>query len=189
MKVCILMGSPRPEGNTAELLKPFIAELKNHGCEVEYITLADKKINSCQGCHACQHISGKYGCVQNDDVGEIMDSVIKSDCVVYATPIYMWYCTTPLKAFLDRQYGLNKFYGEAGKSSLWNGQKIAIVATHGDDASIATSAFENSLKHWCGYSDLKYMGIYSVKDEDGLSSFQTEAAVTGAKNFARQLLE
>lgn len=36
MKVCILMGSPRLNGNTAELVKPFIEELNLNGVQVEY---------------------------------------------------------------------------------------------------------------------------------------------------------
>ena len=125
MKYCILMGSPRPSGNTAELLKPVISELESNGCGVEYITLSDKDIRPCKGCYSCQHIDGDYGCVQNDDVPQIMESIIKSGCVILATPIYTWYCTAPMKALLDRHYGLNKFYDRA-KGSLCEGKKIAI---------------------------------------------------------------
>lgn len=46
MKFCVLMGSPRLKGNTAELCKPFMLELKRTGSEVKYITLADKQIAS-----------------------------------------------------------------------------------------------------------------------------------------------
>ena len=41
MNVLILMGSPRLHGNTAELCKPFMEELKENGAEVRYVTLAD----------------------------------------------------------------------------------------------------------------------------------------------------
>jgi multimeric flavodoxin WrbA len=85
-KFCILMGSPKLSGNTAELLKPFIGELETNGCEVNYITLSDKDIRPCKGCYTCQNIEGQYGCVQDDDVEKIMDAIIESDCVVLATP-------------------------------------------------------------------------------------------------------
>lgn len=186
MKFCILMGSPRMNGNTAELLKPFMVELKNAGHEIEYITLSDKNILPCKGCYSCQQIEGKYGCVQQDDVMKIMDQIIKSDCVVYATPIYSWYCTAPMKALLDRHYGLNKFYGRA-KGSLWKGKQIAIIATHGYDADYGAGLFETGIKRLCEHSELNYMGMYSVRDEDDLTSFQTESAVVGAKNFALKL--
>jgi len=37
MKFCVLMGSPRLDGNTAELVKPFIDELRKNGADVIYI--------------------------------------------------------------------------------------------------------------------------------------------------------
>ena len=180
------MGSPRVEGNTAEILKPFISQLRNEGCGVAYITLSDKNIKPCMGCYACQQVEGEYGCVQVDDVNEMMDNIIDSDCIVFATPIYSWYCTPPMKALLDRHYGLNKFYGTA-KGSLWEGKKIAIIATHGYDADYATSPFETGIKRLCEHSNLKYVGMYSVRDEDDLASFQTEEAIKGARDFATKL--
>ena len=62
MKVLVLMGSPRLQGNTAELCKPFMEELKDNGADVRYVTLADKNIAPCKGCYACQEVSGEYGC-------------------------------------------------------------------------------------------------------------------------------
>ena len=40
----------------------------------------------------------------------------------------------------------------------------------------------------CHHSNLEYVGIYSAQDEDDLASFRTEAAVQGAREFARKLL-
>jgi len=182
------MGSPRLKGNTAELLKPFIRELEENNCDVDYITLSDKNIQPCKGCYTCQNVEGQYGCVQNDDVGQIMDAIIESDYVILATPIYTWYCTAPMKALLDRHYGLNKFYGKV-KGSLWSGKKIAIVATHGYDTGYAAEPFENGIKRLCEHSGLKYLGLYSVRHVKNITSFQTEDAVNGAKDFALRLLK
>ena len=187
MKFCVLMGSPRKNGNTAQLLKPLIEELQQNNCEVEYITLSDKTINPCTGCYVCQHIEGEYGCVLNDDAKTIIDTIIKSDCVIFATPIYTWYCTAPMKALLDRHFGLNKFYGRA-RGSLWKGKNIAVVATHGYDTEYATSPFETGIESLCKHSKLNYAGMYSVRDEDNLASFQTEEAINGAKDFALKLV-
>lgn len=187
MKFCILMGSPRLNGNTAELLKPFISELELNHSEIIYIPLANKNILPCKGCYACQNVSNDYGCIQQDDVLEIMERIIDSDCVVFATPIYSWYCTSPMKALLDRHYGLNKYYGNA-KGSLWAGKKVAIIATHGYDAEYGAGPFETGIKRLCEHSKLNYMGMYSIRDIDDLASFQTEEAINGARSFAKKLL-
>ena len=182
------MGSPRINGNTAELLKPVVAELENNDHEVSYITLSDKEILPCKGCYACQQVKGEYGCDIVDDVNKIMDEIIISDCVIFATPIYTWYCTAPMKALLDRHYGLNKFYGIAAPGSLWENKKIAIIATHGYDADYAASPFETGIIRLCEHSNLEFIGMFSVRDEDDLASFQTKSVITGAKVFAKELI-
>jgi Multimeric flavodoxin WrbA len=181
------MGSPRLKGNTAELLKPFISELEQNNAEVNYITLQDKTILPCKGCYYCQNINDTYGCIQQDDVTGIMDCIISCDCLILATPIYAWYCTAPMKALLDRHYGLNKYYGKA-KGSLWEGKKVALITTHGYDAEYGAGPFETGIKRLCEHSNLKYLGMYSVRDEDDLASFQTIEAMEGARLFAKKLL-
>jgi multimeric flavodoxin WrbA len=185
MKVLILMGSPRLQGNTAELCKPLMEELKTNGAEVRYVTLAGREIRPCQGCYACQQISGEYGCCQKDDMP--VEEILWADLIVLATPIYAWYCAAPMKNVLDRHYGFNKYYGSA-EGSLWAGKQVAILATHGYEGAYATDPFEMGVQRLCKHSGLIYKGLYSVQDEDDLASFRTEAAVNGAKAFARALM-
>ncbi len=187
MNVLILMGSPRLQGNTAELCKPFMEELKENGAAVRYVTLADKDIKPCQGCYACQQVAGEYGCVRKDDMFAVVEDIRWADLIVLATPIYAWYCAAPMKNVLDRHYGLNKYYGSA-EGSLWAGKKVAILATHGYDGAYATDPFAMGIERLCKHSDLTYVGLYSVQDEDDLASFRTEEAVAGAKAFARNVL-
>ena len=187
MNVLILMGSPRLHGNTAELCKPFMEELKANDASIHYVTLADKNIAPCKGCYACQEVSGEYGCIQKDDMYAVVEDIQWADRIVLATPIYAWYCAAPMKHVLDRHYGLNKYYGSA-EGSLWAGKKVAIIATHGYDGAYATDPFEMGIQRLCKHSELTYMGLYSVQDEDDLASFQTEEAMEGAKEFARRIL-
>ena len=84
------MGSARQGGNTVELCKPFIAELKENHAQVEYIPLHDKKIAPCLGCYRCQNVPGEYGCVQLDDMQDLVRHILQADVLVFATPIYTW---------------------------------------------------------------------------------------------------
>ena len=185
MNVLVLMGSPRLNGNTAELCKPFIAELQTNGAQVRYVTLADKNIHPCRGCYTCQDQAYTYGCPQQDDMP--VTDILWADLIVLATPIYAWYCAAPMKHVLDRHYGFNKYYGSA-EGSLWAGKKVAILATHGYDGAYATDPFEMGIQRLCKHSNLTYLGLYSVRDEDNLASFQTPQAIEGARAFARKLL-
>ena len=188
MHICILLGSPRINGNTAELCKPFIDELRLHNAEVEYIAVHGKDIAPCLGCYHCQNIVDEYGCVQSDDMQAIVDSILKADVLVFATPVYTWQATPPLKAVMDRMYGLNKFYGTAPRSNLNAGQAYALIATCGYDLEYGAGLLDEGLRRWCEHSGLPYLGMYAVRDEDDLASFQTEAAIAGAREFAREIM-
>jgi multimeric flavodoxin WrbA len=182
------MGSPRPNGNTVELIKPFINELELHGVKAGVITLFNKKIASCRGCYVCQNYTDEYGCPIKDDMQNIVSEIVDADCFVLATPIYTWYCPAEMKAMLDRFYGMNKFYGK-GTGSLWEGKKCAVIATHGDEREYGTGPFETGIRNLCTHSNLRYAGMYSVRDLDNKASFQTPEAIAGAREFAHKLLE
>ena len=132
MRVCVLAGSPRANGNTAAMLAPLLETLARGGAETEVIRLFDKKIQPCIACRGCQKDHTIFGCVHDDDMQEIFDAVMAADLILLATPIYSWYCTPPMKAALDRLvYGMNKYYGQTDGPSLWSGKKCAILATCG----------------------------------------------------------
>ena len=188
MNVLVLMGSPRLNGNTAELCKPFMDELKNNNIETKYIELEKLNIAPCKGCYACQEVSDSFGCVLKDDMYHIVEAIQWADVIILATPIYAWYCTAAMKSVLDRHYGLNKYYGSAS-GSLWESKSVGIIATHGYEGDYATGPFETGIQRLCTHSNLKYIGMYSVRDEDNIASFQTEEAMEGARAFARKVIE
>lgn len=187
MNILVLMGSPRLNGNTAELCKYFAEEMSAHNAQVKYIELDRKNINPCRECYVCQDVAGEYGCAQKDDMIQIAEEILWADLIILATPIFSWYCTAKMKALLDRHYGFNKYYGSA-QGCLWEGKSLGIIATHGYDGDYATEPFETGMKRLCIHSNLKYVGMYSVQDEDNLASFRTPEAVEGVKTFARSVL-
>ena len=76
MKILVLMGSARKNGNTAALLKPFCDEARAGGAEVETLFLHQLDIRSCVACRACQQDWTVFGCSQRDDVQMIFDEVM-----------------------------------------------------------------------------------------------------------------
>ncbi len=189
MKVCIINGSPNRRGNTTELLKPFLAKLKELGTETDEIFLKEHKVNPCLGCYACQQIAGRYGCVQRDDAEEIWRRIGENDLLVLATPIYSWYCTAHMKALLDRHYAVNKYYGSAATRQLIPRLSVALLTTHGYEAHYANDPFETGIRRLCKHSHWDYLGLYSARDVDGITDMQTPEAVEGAVRFAEELFE
>jgi multimeric flavodoxin WrbA len=108
LKTVILFGSPRKDGNTMELVRPFSDGLKQRGHSVRTLYLNDMNIRPCQGCEACLP---RGICRIKDDMKDIRKCVRESDLVVFASPIYWFNVSAQLKvaidrsfAFLDRQY-------------------------------------------------------------------------------------
>ncbi len=186
MKVCIINGSPRRDGNTEEILKPFRRRLTQLGAQVDDIFLKDRRVAPCLECYACQDVQDEYGCVQKDDAEEIFRRIGACDLAVFATPIFTWYCTAEMKALMDRHYGLNKFYRSA-EGQLIPKLSVALITTHGYEDDFANEPFETGVKRWCWHCHWDYAGRYSVRDIDGMPDMQTPEAIEGAERFAEEL--
>ena len=74
MKIVVLNGSPRVNGNTAAMTKAFAEGAAEAGHEVEIVPVAKLKIAGCLGCEYC-HTKGGGKCVQKDDMQKLYPSV------------------------------------------------------------------------------------------------------------------
>jgi Multimeric flavodoxin WrbA len=188
MDVCILMGSPRKEGNTAALLGPFTQELEARGCRCETVWLYGRDLRPCVACRACQRDWTAFGCPQPDGMQEIFDRVLRCDLLVLATPIYSWYCTPPMKAVLDRLvYGMNKYYGEKRGPSLWEGKPVALVSTCGYPPEKGADLWEEGVRRYCRHSRLRYAGMLTERHMGYDTVFMDAEKEARARAFAARL--
>ena len=188
MKICILMGSPRPKGNTAALLAPVKEELEKMGHTWTEFALYEKHIEPCIACRHCQKDWSKFGCVHLDDMQEIFDAVLDCDLLLLATPIYSLYCTPPLKAALDRLvYGMNKYYDETWGPSLWEGKPVALLATCGYPPEKAVDLLDEGIRRYCKHSKLIYAGMTAARQRKYGEDFMTEEVTEQARAFVRKL--
>ena len=87
MKVLLLNGSPKANGNTAAALAEMVKIFGEEGIEAEVIQVGHLGIRGCIACGSC-HKTGK--CVFDDVVNEIADKFREADGLVAASP-----CTMP----------------------------------------------------------------------------------------------
>lgn len=187
MKLAVLMGSPRKQGNTISLLRPFLEEAGQLGAEHTLTWLYDLRIEGCTACRACQKDWTVFGCRFDDDVAGVFDRILAADIVILATPVYSWYCTAPMKALLDRLvYGMNKYYGDGPKGpALWAGKGVAVVATCGYAPEKGTDLFEQGMRRYCKHSQMRFLGIMTERDMGYSSVFMDSEKEARARNFAR----
>lgn len=108
MKITTILGSPRKKGNTATVLNGVERFITNNN-EIERINITDYNIHGCLGCSKCQDVIDKPSCIQKDDANSLLEKVIKSDLIIYGTPLYGHCYSSQLKTFFDRQVSLFKF--------------------------------------------------------------------------------
>lgn len=101
MKVLIINGSPRPEGNTAIALNEMAKIFEADGIETEIVQIGNKDIRGCIACGTC-FSNGK--CVFNDAVNELAQKFEKADGLVIASPVYYASANATLIACLDRLF-------------------------------------------------------------------------------------
>lgn len=145
MKLLIILGSPRKNGNS-ELLAQRVAEgFSDKGGEVEYIRLNTLKMRPCQGCGGCE---GKGVCVLKDDLSGLYHTVDTADRLLLTSPVYFYGLSAQCKIFGDRmqakwvrRYELKqRFRHEEGRK----GYLLSTAATRGErifEPSVLTTRY------------------------------------------------
>ena len=102
MKVIALNGSPRPMGNTSNILNEVLDMFEREGVEAEVINLYDYSFVNCNVCLTCE-IRGDGRCMDEDDgFNGILDRLRGADAVLLAAPTYMNACPSVMQTFLER---------------------------------------------------------------------------------------
>lgn len=101
MKVLMINGSPRVDGNTGIALKEMEQVFSQEGIEVETVQVGNQAVRGCMACGYC----GKNGkCVFDDVVNELAPKFEAADGLVVASPVYYASANATLIAVLDRLF-------------------------------------------------------------------------------------
>ena len=106
MKVLMINGSPRMDGNTGIALKEMEKVFLQEGIEVETVQVGNQAVRGCVACGYC----GKNGkCVFDDIVNELAPKFEEADGLVVASPVYYASANATLVAVLDRLFYSSHF--------------------------------------------------------------------------------
>jgi len=187
MRITTLLGSAKKKGNTATVLGWVEEELKSLGHDAERVYLNSKSIRGCLGCAKCRENPDEIACVQKDDAIDIMEQMISSEVVLFASPIYFWGFSAQLKALIDRGYSLVTNYHKPGHTSLMEGKRLGLLVTgadpYEDNAEGMFTAFDRIVDFLLARKSGKlYVGECSVPSE------LSEAVKDKALELARSLV-
>lgn len=129
MKVIILNGSPKPEGNTATALHEVEKVLNQQGIETEWIHVGHKLIHGCIACNKCWDTNV---CAFGDIVNEISEKIDAADGLLIGSPVYFASASGTLLSLLDRL-----FYSSLHKDWMMKvGASVAVARRGGATATM-----------------------------------------------------
>ena len=149
LKVLMINGSPKANGNTAIALKEMENIFKENGVEVETVVIGNKAVRGCIACGSCYE---KGKCVFDDVVNEMATKFEAADGLVIASPVHaLGQLVVPhsfnLLAIFCPVSGTPEALIEAGADSMHtqnlvatNGIQSASVAVYLNDHVVPDSA-------------------------------------------------
>ena len=101
MKVLIINGSPKANGNTSIAIEELVRTFSAEEIETDVCHIGNKDIRGCIACGKC----GEFGhCVFNDAVNELAPKFEEADGLIVASPVYYASANATLIACLDRLF-------------------------------------------------------------------------------------
>ena len=186
MKVLVLNGSPRKEGNTARILRKATEE--HAGVDLKYHDLIDLRIKDCISCFHCKKHDS---CSIRDDMTLLYLEMRWADAIVLGSPVYMSAETALLKAVVDRGFALVA-YAENGPGKytprLPPGKRGVALFTCGNPRGdeIFQCLTDRYYQHFAfqGIAKVKVMVVPGLSPTmDGLETVKGRAAVEEIKAF------
>lgn len=135
MKVLIINGSPRVNGNTSIALKEMEKVFIEENIEIINVQIGNKAIRGCIACNGCDKLGH---CIFDDEVNEAAKVFEEADGIVIATPVYYASANGTLISFLDRL-----FYSTSFNKAMKVGASVVCCRRGG-----ASSSFDELNKYF-----------------------------------------
>lgn len=101
MKALVLNGAMREDNSLNSIYEVILAELLDFGYKVDSFLLCDMEIAYCTGCFGCW-LKTPGLCKINDGINDIVMAAVKSDLMIFLTPLTFGGYSSVLKKAVDR---------------------------------------------------------------------------------------
>ena len=173
MKILMINGSPKTNGNTSIALDEMAKVFAKNGIETEIIQIGNKTI---RGCSACRYCFDNGKCAFDDIVNEVAEKFKECDGLVVGSPVYYASANGTLISFLDRL-----FYSTSFDKTMKVGAAIAVARRGG-----TSTTFDELNKYFtiCGMpvaSGQYWNSVHgrlpgeAAEDEEGMQNMRTIA--------------
>ncbi len=146
MKVILLNGSARKNGNTNYSLEYMSKMLNEADIETEIVHVGSYNVKGCIGCGACFKARNNKCVVFDDEVNEVLEKIKECDGLVLGSPVYYAGMSGAMKNFLDRMFYVNGANGNHLRHKV--GASVVAVRRMGGMPTL------NGLNHYLTYSEM-----------------------------------
>jgi multimeric flavodoxin WrbA len=173
LKVLMLNGSPRKDGNTAIALKEMEKIFQAEGIDVETVQVGNQAVRGCISCYSCKK-NGK--CIFDDQVNQVASKFQDADGLVVASPVYYGSANGTLVSFLDRL-----FYSAPFDKTMKVGASVAVARRGGITATYDELNKYFTISGMPVASSQYWNGVHgreigeAVQDEEGLQTMRVLA--------------
>ncbi len=175
MKIVVITGSPRKNGNSFAMTEAFIHEAEQRGHTIRRFDAAFLKIGGCHACMTC-YKTGK-ACSFDDDFNDIAPAILEADAVVFTMPVYWYSIPAQIKGAIDRLFSLVV----GGKEVA--GKKWALIAYCEEDDTTVLDGVRipmertAALLQWEMVGEVLIPGVLNVGDIDHTDGCKQAAAL------------
>lgn len=150
MKIVVVNGSPRPNWNTATLLKEAAEGAKSQGAEVVYFDLyRQEKFTGCISCFGCKLPANEGRCIVKDGLTPILSAIREADGLILGTPNYFGDITAGTRALYERLLFPYLTYKISPRSCNPKAIPVLLVMTsNAPNAFYETSPYGEMLKNY-----------------------------------------
>ncbi len=175
MKILGINSSPRGKNSrTRALVDAVLDGTRQRGAETELVDIGALDIRYCLGCQVC-YAEGE--CVQEDDLSDLWEKMMRADGIVIGSPVYINGVTAQLKTVIDR-------LADAIHCQMLVGKYGCAVTTAG---SSGISEVLGYMKLWL--NELGAVTVGEVGVAIGRNPAALDAAIIEARNLGQTLAD
>lgn len=100
MKVLAIFGSPRKEGNTAQMMESALSAFPKEA-EIHKVYLGELTFSACGPCRECKVVGN---CVIDDDMQQIYKEMFWADIILFGTPAQFSDVSADIKKLMERTW-------------------------------------------------------------------------------------
>lgn len=181
MKITVIYGQNH-KGSTYHVARMLAEKV---GGEIKEIFLPRDFSEYCVGCTKCFMEDAKL-CPYNEKLQPITDAILEADLLIFASPVYVYHCTAPMKNLLDH-YGY-MWMVHRPEERMFKKQAVCISTAAGAGMKTTNKDMADSLFFWGVPKVYKYGTAVQATSFDGITAKKRAEIEKKTDDLAKKII-